>query len=103
MPPDKPIEWSPKAKKDLRNIWHYYARSASLEVADRMLRKISVESERIGRHPTPGRDHNEFPGLRRLLVHPYTVFFRVTPPEKAQVARVLHEERDFPTLLKGEY
>ena len=24
-------------------------------------------------------------------------------PEKAEVARVLHEERDFPTLLKGEY
>jgi toxin ParE1/3/4 len=102
MPPDKPIEWSPKAKNDLRLIWRYYARAASLEVADRILHKISVETERIGRHPTPGREHDEFPSLRRLLVHPHTVFFRITP-EKAQVARVIHEERDFPTLLKGEY
>lgn len=87
----------------MRDIWHYYARSASLELADRMLRKISVEAERIGRHPSPGRERDdEFPGLRRILVRPYTVFFRITP-EKAQVARVIHEERDFPTLLKGEY
>jgi toxin ParE1/3/4 len=103
MPPDKLIEWSPKAKYDLRDIWHHYARSASLEVADRMLRKISVESERIGRHPTPGRERDdEFPGLRKLFVRPYTIFFRISP-KKAEVARVLHEERDFPTLLRGEY
>jgi toxin ParE1/3/4 len=102
MPPDRPIDWSPKAKKDLRDIWRYYARTASLEVADRMLRKISVESERIGRLPTPGRERDEFPGLRRLPVRPYTIFFRITP-EKVEVVRVLHEERDFPPLLKGEY
>jgi plasmid stabilization system protein ParE len=102
MPPDKPIEWSPRAKKDLRLIWSHYARVASLEVGDSILHKVSVETERIGRHPTPGRDHDEFPGLRRLLVHPYTVFFRITPA-KAEVVRVLHEERDFPTLLEGEY
>ena len=102
MPPDKPIEWSPKAKQDLRDIWRYYARAASLEVADSMLRKISIESGRIGRYPTPGRERDEFPGLRRLPVRPYTVFFRISR-EKAEVARVLHEERDFPTLLKGEY
>ena len=84
------------------DIWRYYARAASLEVADRMVDKISAEAERIGRHPTPGRERDEFPGLRRLTVHPYTVFFRISP-EKAEVARVLHEERDFPTLLKGEY
>jgi toxin ParE1/3/4 len=102
MPPNKVIEISPKAKKDLREIWLYYARSGSPEVADRKLREIAIETERIGRHPTPGREHDEFPGLRRLLVHPHTVFFRITAT-KAEVARVLHEQRDFPTLLKGEY
>ena len=68
--------------------------AASLEVADRMLRKISVESARVGRHPTPGRERDEFPGLRRLLVRPYTIFFRISP-ERAEVARVLHEEALF--------
>jgi toxin ParE1/3/4 len=103
MPPDRRIDWSPKARKDLQDIWRYYARTASVEVADRMVRKISVESERIGRHPTPGRERDdEFPGLRKLFVRPYTIFFRVSL-EKAEVARVLHEERDFPTLLRDEY
>jgi toxin ParE1/3/4 len=102
MPPDRTVNWSPAAKKDLNQIWHYYARTASPEVADGIVRQISLESERIGRQPTPGRERDEFPGLRRLLVHPYTVFFRITTT-KAEVARVLHEQRDFPTLLKGEY
>ena len=103
MPPNKAIEISPKAKKDLREIWLYYARSASPEVADRKLHEIAIETERIGRHPTPGRENDaEFPGLRRLLVHPHTIFFRIMA-DKAEVVRVLHEQRDFPTLLKGEY
>ena len=102
MPPNKTVELSPKAKEDLLQIWQYYARSASPEVADRKLHEIAIETERIGRHPTPGREHDEFPGLRRLLVHPHTVFFRITAT-KAEVTRVLHEQRDFPTLLKGEY
>src|SRR5580698_4704489 len=67
MPPDRPVEWAPQAKEDLLQIWHYYARVASPEVADAMVRKISDETSRIGRHPTPGREHDEFPGFRRLL------------------------------------
>lgn len=103
MRPNKVIEISPKAKDDLHEIWLYYARSGSPEVADRKLRNIATETERIGRHPTPGRGNDdEFPGLRRLLVHPHTVFFRVTAA-RAEVVRVLHEHRDFPTLLRGEY
>jgi plasmid stabilization system protein ParE len=98
MPPDRAVTWAPQAKEDLRQIWHYYARVASPEVADGIVRKISVEASRIGRHPTPGREHDEFPGFRRLLVHPYTVFFRIKA-DIGEVARVLHEQRDFPSHL----
>jgi plasmid stabilization system protein ParE len=35
-----------------------------------------------------------FPGLRSVLVHPYTIFFRVDG-EIVQIVRVLHERRDF--------
>jgi len=101
MPPDKPIEWSPKSKGDLAEIWAYYARAASPEFADAFIRKIARETERIGRHPTPDREHEEFRGLRRLLVHPYTVFFRVSD-KLAEVARVLHEQRDFPSAFGDE-
>jgi plasmid stabilization system protein ParE len=101
MPPDKTIVWSPESKKDLRQIWHYYSRVASPEVADRVVREIAAESERIGRYPIPGREHDEFPGLRRLLIHPYTLFFRITG-DAAEVARVLHEQRDFFSVLGSE-
>ena len=79
----------------------YYSRVASPEVADRMVREISTESERVGRHPTPGREHDDFPGLRRLLIHPYTLFFRITD-DAAEVARLLHQQRDFFSILGGD-
>ena len=47
MPPGRVIEVSPKAKKDLREIWLHYARSVSPEAADRKLREIAIETERI--------------------------------------------------------
>jgi plasmid stabilization system protein ParE len=39
--------------------------------------------------------------LRGVLVHPYTIFYQVTE-EVVEVIRVLHERRDFPSILKKE-
>jgi plasmid stabilization system protein ParE len=36
--------WAPQAKRDLIEIWGYYARIASLEVADGMLRDLERAS-----------------------------------------------------------
>jgi len=32
--------WSPKARRDLIDIWKYYAKTASQEIADNLLREI---------------------------------------------------------------
>ena len=44
---NSPISWAPAAKRDLRDIWRYFARVASIEVADRLLRDILRASERV--------------------------------------------------------
>jgi plasmid stabilization system protein ParE len=41
------------------------------------------------------------PGLRAVLVHPYTVFYRVTD-STVEIVRVLHERRDFSAVFRDK-
>lgn len=89
------LVWSPRAREDLKDVWRYYARVASAEVADRIVYDMTQHAARLERNPLPGRERDELrPGLRSLLAHPYTIFYRVEG-DRAEVARVLHERRDF--------
>ena len=103
MPADgKRVVWSPKAKQDLRNIWRYFVRVASPEVADKLLYEIAQAGKRAGERPLLGRSREEvMPGLRSLLVHPYTIFYRVSDAG-VEVVRVLHERRNFSTAFNKD-
>jgi toxin ParE1/3/4 len=99
MPEAKLVVWAPSAKQDLRDIWRYYARVGSPEVADKILRDIDRASERLGRRYHLGRKRDELMlGLQSLIVHPHTIFYRV-PGASVEIARVLHERRDFPGIF----
>ncbi|MBV8565619.1 MAG: type II toxin-antitoxin system RelE/ParE family toxin [Methylobacteriaceae bacterium] len=54
MPKARLVTWAPRAKRDLRDIWGYYARVASPEIADKLLREISEAGERLGQRSLPG-------------------------------------------------
>jgi plasmid stabilization system protein ParE len=41
------VIWAPKARQDLREVWLYYARVASPEIADKLLRDIDGAGERL--------------------------------------------------------
>jgi toxin ParE1/3/4 len=72
---------------------------ASPEIADKLLRDIDRAAQRLGHRPQMGRSRDEvLAGLRSVLVHPYTIFYRVTGLS-VEVVRVLHERRDFSTIL----
>ena len=72
------VVWAPKSKQDLRDVWHYYARVASPETADKLLREISQAGEQLAEQALLWRARDEvMPGLRSVLVRPYTVFYRV--------------------------
>jgi plasmid stabilization system protein ParE len=45
------LVWSPAAKEDLIKIWRYFARVASPEIADSLLREIDRASERLTNNP----------------------------------------------------
>jgi toxin ParE1/3/4 len=90
---------APRAKRDLRDVWRYYAHVASPEIADKLLREISQAAQRLADDALRWRARDEVtPGLRSVLVHPYTVFYR--PRDDAvEVVRVLHERRNFPAAF----
>jgi toxin ParE1/3/4 len=80
------VVWAPKSKQDLREVWRYYARVASPEIADKLLREIAQAGEQLAEHALMWQARDEvLPGLRSILVRPYTVFYRVQ--DSARLAR----------------
>jgi len=89
-----PVVWAPKAKQDLLAVWRYYARVASPDVADKLLRDISQAGEALATRPTIWRTRDDvFPGLRSVTVPPYILFYRLAE-QRVEIARVLHERRN---------
>jgi len=41
------VIWAPRSKRDLLDVWRYYERIASGDVADKLLREISEAGERL--------------------------------------------------------
>jgi toxin ParE1/3/4 len=93
------IAWAPAAKQDLLSLWRYYSKVASSEIADKLVGEIEAASNRLRTLPLLGRTRDEVaPGLRSLIVHPYTVFYRIKD-DAVEIVRVLHEHRDFATAF----
>jgi toxin ParE1/3/4 len=94
--------WAPAAKADLREIWRYFARVASREVADSLLGDLQQAGERARQRPLAWRARNELmPGLRSILVHPYALFYRVKG-DTIEVVRVLHQRRNIAAVLSDD-
>jgi toxin ParE1/3/4 len=97
--PDRPGAWSPLAERDLEDIWRYYAKVASVEVADRIVAAITTAASRVVQRPTSGRSRSELKaGLRSILSSPYVVFYHVRDGE-VEIVRVLHQRRNLAVEL----
>jgi toxin ParE1/3/4 len=97
--------WSPAAKEDLIKIWRYFARVASPEIADSLLREIDFASERLKNNPRQWRLRMDIMpglkgGLRSVLVHPYTIFYQLAEDD-IRIVRVLRERRNLGEVLSG--
>jgi toxin ParE1/3/4 len=93
------VSWAPAARNDLREIWRYYVRVGSPEIADRLLRDIARASERIRLRPLAWRErYDVMPGLRSILVPPYVLFYRVKA-DTIEVVRVVHQRRNLAALF----
>jgi toxin ParE1/3/4 len=101
------LVWSPAAKEDLTKIWRYFARVASPEIADSLLREIDYASERLRGNPLQWRLRMDIMpglkgGLRSVLVHPYTIFYQLADDD-VRIVRVLHERRNFGPILSEKH
>jgi toxin ParE1/3/4 len=93
------IVWAPKARRDLIDIWKYFSRVASSEIADKVLRDIDRGARRLCEYPYSGRPRDEIArGLRPLLVRPHSIIHRVTETT-VEITRIIHERRDFAAVL----
>ena len=98
----KRVIWAPKAKQDLRGIWRYFARVASRDIADNILRDIDRAAAALGESALQWQARDDvMPGLRSVRARPYTVFYRVTDAD-VEVVRVLHGHRNFPAIFSKE-
>jgi toxin ParE1/3/4 len=106
------ITWSPAARRDVLDIWRYFARVVSPDSADKLLDEIQFALNRLIVDPRMYRVRSdvmpELPGgLRSAPVHPYAIFYRIdhSAPDgrmDVQIIRVLHQQRDLPTLLSDD-
>jgi toxin ParE1/3/4 len=96
------VVWAPKARRDLFDVWDYYQRVGSVEVADKLVREIGGAAERLADNPFLWKARDDLmPSLRSVLVHPYTIFYRVSDG-RVEIVRVLHARRNFPVAFPPE-
>ena len=98
----KRVVRTPAAKQDLLDIWGYYARVGSSDVADAILRELDLAVKGIPINTLLSRDRSELmAGLRSVLVRPHIVFF-LASNEELKIMRILHGRRDFPAIFLSE-
>lgn len=94
MAADKRLFWSPSSGRDLIEIYVYFSRVASDEVAEQLLLEIEAAVERLRTNPLIGTPRFEIlPNLRATYSHPYTILYRLTT-EGVEISRIVHERRE---------
>jgi toxin ParE1/3/4 len=94
---------SPQADSDLDDIWYYVAsKSASIEIADRLVDSITNRFALLATFPNIGRirDQDLRPGLRSFPVGEYVIVYRIQDDD-IFILRVLHGRRNIESLFGG--
>lgn len=94
------LSWSRAAQNDVRQIRAYIAQDAPT-AADRMVRRLRSEAERLAQHPEMGRMVPEYAdaSIREVIVAPYRLMYRYQRERNhIQVLGVIHGSRALPPL-----
>jgi plasmid stabilization system protein ParE len=84
-----PIEWSPRAIRDLEGI-HAYIGQFAPQAAERFTARLIAAVESLATQPDRGRPAGRFREL--VAVFPYVVRYRVTH-HGVQIARIKHGQQ----------
>lgn len=93
---------SKPALKDLGEIARFVAQDSSLETAERIGHELLDLAESLAVLPLRGAPLRSRPGVRRLLLAPYLVVYRVDEADRnVQVLRFWHAKRNPDELRLG--
>jgi toxin ParE1/3/4 len=99
---------SPRAERDLEEIWLYTEGRWSAAQADRYTAALIDTIEELAANPTKGRPADNIrPGYRKQSAGAHFIFYRQVPPDQVppgqvpgiEVIRILHQSMDVPTRL----
>src|SRR4051794_30491556 len=88
---------SREAEADLDGTWLYLAReSGSIEIANRVVDRITDHFWSLARHPYIGRARDEDlgSGLRTLPAENYIIIHRVDPDDVVLIVHIIHGSQD---------
>jgi len=91
------VEWSPQARADLAEAWHYIALE-SVDAALRWVGYIEDAAAELAIFPDSGRPRDDIgQGIRSVPEASYLIFYRVHG-ERVEVMRVIHGARNLDDL-----
>ena len=90
------VEWSPTARRDLREIVTYISRFGhGSQIADKLAAAIDEKAWSYGRQPEMGSLHEELPDGFRSFMHTRYVGVYEVIEDGVTVHRVIDSARDF--------
>ena len=92
---------SERAKKDLRQIWHYTVDSWSVDQAKKYYDELLDICEMIPERTVRGIKTFEGirPGLLGYHCNHHIIFFKSISKNRIRIIRILHDKMDFPRHL----
>lgn len=97
----KPYVVAPEAEDDLRQIWRYLLREASLAVADRIQSELVDAFEGLADVPGKGHKRSDLTNRDVLFFSVYQYLIVYRPTELVEIVAVLHGKRNVERLLKS--
>lgn len=90
----RPVEFSPRAERQIVDIEVYYLSKAGPAAADEVVEAILTAAERLGSLPVIYRPAART-GLREYVLDrfPYILIYRVQP-RRIQIVSIIHQRQD---------
>jgi toxin ParE1/3/4 len=86
---------TPRARRDLDEIWDYTAKRWDAAQADRYVRAIAAACANLAKGQRQDRDAGDIrPGYRRCTVGSHVLFYRRNDRGELEIVRILHQRMD---------
>jgi toxin ParE1/3/4 len=96
----KPVQFSPAALQDLRDIWRGLAEYGTLTLADAKMAMLQNKVVMLSQFPESGRRREELAmGMRSFPAVEFMIFYRVFD-DYIQIVKILNGRRDIESIFK---